>query len=405
MKNNNTNNIIIIVLFLTYIFATGLITIKNNIYNFKNTYISITNKDKYKNSSLNEKYSILKNNYENIITSNILGKYDYIDIYGLTQKMMFKNVVEDVDNSKRVIKLSNGSLTFIYPKKNVNKWVNQISAVSEYSNKNDIYMLYVNAPWRIDNDTKLPFYIRDYVGETTDKFLTGIKNNKVKVLDLREKLEGNSSDWFFNTDHHWKIETAFNAYEIIMKELDKNIDINLESKYLTDFDKKEYDDMFIGTYGKRVGKYYGGVDNYTYILPSFKTNLEVINYIKPNKESSHLVGSFKNVLTYKEYLITDELDREMSTYYTYGEGTKAEIRIKNHNAYNDKKIIILKDSFADPVYPFISLNFKETRVLDIRNYPGINLYTYIDEFKPNAIIFIHTPTGLYNKALINFELK
>jgi len=117
------------------------------------------------------------------------------------------------------------------------------------------------------------------------------------------------------------------------------------------------------------------------------------------------MGEFEKVFTYPEYLDTQELDRVMSTYYTYSEGTKAEVRIKNLSGYNNKRLLVLKDSFADPVYPFLSLNFGETRVVDVRRFRAIRLYTYIEKFKPDVILFIHTPSSLYDDSLINFQLK
>jgi len=404
-KSNQTNNIVVITLFLTYIFITGIVTLNNNKTRFINTYNLTVEKEEFKKYDINEKYNNLKANLESVFSSNIVGKYKYIDIYGQIQNMMQKKVVEDVEDNKRVIKLSNDDLTFIYPDKDVTNWINKISAVSDYSKENNIYMLYANAPWKVAENAKLPFYLKDYVTNVKNNFITGIEKNKVNIINLEEKLEGNVNEWFFKTDHHWNIETAFNAYELIMKNIDKNVEINLQKKYLNDYSKRVYKDIFLGTYGKRVGKYYVGVDDFSYILPNFKTSLDVINNIDWDKESSHLIGEFEKVFTYPEYLENDELDRKMSTYYTYSEGTKAEVKISNLKAYNNKKILILKDSFADPIYPFISLNFKETRVIDVRRFRAIRLYSYIEKFEPDVILFIHTPSSLYDDSLINFQLK
>ena len=107
-------------------------------------------------------------------------------------------------------------------------------------------------------------------------------------------------------------------------------------------------------------------------------------------------------MTYPEFL-TYNLDRDMSTYYTYSKGTKSEIIVLNKNAYNDKKLLILKDSFADCVYPFLSINFEETRVLDIRRYKNIRLYRYIRKYKPDAILFLQNAQSLYDETLIQWK--
>ncbi len=405
MKNNKKSNIVLITLFITYLVVTGFLTIKCNINSFKKDLDSLFEKEDWDTLTFLEKINNTRDTMEATFSDKLLGKYDYIDIYGLFQNMMNKKVVEDVEDKKRVIKLSNGSLGFVYPDININDWVEKITAVSEYSKKNNIYMLYVDAPWRIGKNVSTPFYIKDNVGKVDKKFTNRLKENKVNVLKLKDKLKGNEKNWFFNTDHHWNIETAFESYKIIMKKINKNINLGLKEEYLNNYKTTTYKNIFLGTYGKRVGKYYAGIDDFKYILPEFETKLDVTNNRNWDLEESHLVGTFENVFTYSEYLDNTQLDREMSTYYTYSNGTKAEVKINNLNSYNNKKALILKDSFADPVYPFLALNFKETRVIDVRRFKAIRLYTYIEKFQPDVIIFIHTPTSLYDETLINFQLK
>ncbi len=405
MNEKNFNNIVIVTLFIVYISITCFFTIKNNIKIFKQETTRVQATEQYSEADVANKVVMLKNTYESIITSNLACKDDYIDIYGLFQKVLQKNIVEDAADGKRVIKLKNGNLAFIYPEADIEEWSQKIISVSEYTKKKDIYMLYADAPWRITDKSDLPFYLKDNVDKTDKKFVNELKEHDVNVLELKNVLEGKKDEWFFKTDHHWNIETAFNAYKAIMNNFKENVGLNVEEKYLNDYSKKVYDDIFLGTYGKRVGKYYGGVDDFAYILPKFNTKLDVINNRDWNKEESHLVGNFEKVFTYPKYLENTKLDRKMSTYYTYTEGIKAEIKINNLMADNEKKILILTDSFGEPVFPFISLNFKETRVIDVRRFKAIRLYTYIDKFNPDIILFIHTPTSLYDKSCVNFQLK
>lgn len=403
--SNRNNDIVVIVIFLVYIFSVGILSIKNNIKLFKETKESVQEQYAYSNANNLERMNLIKNSFENTFSNNLIGKYDYIDIYGLFQRILQKNVVEDVEDGKRVIRLKNGNLAFIYPEIYTDEFSEKIIAVSNYSKERGIYMLYTDAPWRIENKDDLPFYLKDNVNKTDQKFIKKLKENDVNVLELKKKLDGNKNEWFFHTDHHWNIDTAFNAYKLIMKSIEKNTNIEIEDKYLSDYTIKVYDDVFLGTYGKRVGKYYGGVDDFSYITPNFETELDVINNRDWNNEVSHLKGNFEKVFMYPEYIDNTKLERKMSTYYTYTEGIKAEVKIKNLKANNNKKVLILTDSFGEPVFPFVSLNFQETRVIDVRRYRAIRLYTYIEKYDPDVILFIHTPTSLYDKSCYNFQLK
>ena len=376
-------------------------TLKDNSYFIKKELSLIKNSE----NNSNEQFVECKELIENVMSDRIVGKYEYIDLYGLMQKVMFKRVVSDAEAGSSVVKLSNGNLTYVYPSISTQTWSNQVSLVSDYSKSNGIYFLYAQAPWRIDDNASLPFYIKDNLSDVNKKYLDELKTNDVNFIDLSNELPGTSNEWFFSTDHHWNINTAFDAYEIITRNIALNVDISFDERNVTDFTKNVYKNIFLGTYGKRVGMYYGGLDDYTYILPNFETGFTVTNFRNPGKITNRLISDFKSSFTYNEYIDVNEIDREMSTYYAYGEGTKAEIRSVNNIIESDKKILILKDSFADPVYPFIALNFKEMRVLDIRRYQNIKLKTYIDEFTPDVILFLHTPTSLYDETLVKFKME
>lgn len=402
MKENKTTNIVIVTLFIMYITITGIFTIKNNITKLDKTINETIESDKYLKSGRLEKFVQIRDKIENVLTSNIVLKYDYIDLYGLTQKLMLKKVVADAADGFEVVKLSNNNLTFIYPNMDLTKWFNTVKMVSDYANEKGIYYLYVAPPWRIDKNTKLPFYLEDHLQDVHSRFMDGLNEKNINVINLEKKLSGNSDDWFFKTDHHWNIETAFEAYKIVITKLNDELNLGLTDKYLNDYSKKVYKDIFLGSYGKRTGKYFGGVDDFAYITPNFDTMLDV-SYNDWDVEVRHLVGSFEKTLLFQQYVETDELDREKSTYYTYTDGGRALVKIKNYNSYNDKKILVLKDSFGEPVFPFFALNFKETRVIDIRCWRNVNLKKYIDDYEPDAILFIYNPSSLYDEKFVNFK--
>ena len=401
MSKQNKNNIIITILFLVYIFATMIFTIKYNFKDIKKTIKSIV-KTIY-TENIPKGITNFKNGVEQTFSNDVYLKNEYIDVYGMFQKVLNKNVVEDVGQGRNVVKLSDGGLTFVYPSMDETKWVNKISTISEYSKNHNIYMTFAMAPWRVGESSKLPFYIEDYTGDVSARFLEKIKKNGVNVIDFSKELDCKTEECFFKSDHHWNIGTAFKAYQNIAYKLNKDVGLNLTDKYLNDFSSKNVKKVFLGSYGKRTGKFYSKVDDFEYIYPNFATSLEVINS-NWDKEINHLVGKFDNTLIYKDYLKTNyDKERNSSVYYTYTNGGKALVRIINHKSPNNKKILILKDSFAEPVFSFLSLDFKETRAIDVRCWKNIKLKQYIDKYKPDVLLFLHTPSSLYDDGLINFK--
>ncbi len=394
--------IFLIISFVGYLSFVIFMSIGLYHEDFKSNLSELRSSEEYKSSSKIDKVVLIRNNFENTLNDKIFNKTFYIDIYGLFQKLLCKKIVSDYDSSRKVVKMKNGNLTFVYPNYDITNYSKKVVNLYNYASDNGIYMAYINIPWRVHDNSDLPFYVTDNVTNTNNKMLYKMKNANVNIIDLEKELSGDYNTWFFKTDHHWKIETGFEAYQIITKDLDNHLGLDVPDNYLTDYNKKVYKNIFLGTYGKRVGKYYGGLDDFAYITPNFDTKFEVTNYRNVGEVESCKKGDFVETMTYPEFL-TYNLDRDMSTYYTYSKGTKSEIIVLNKNAYNDKKLLILKDSFADCVYPFLSINFEETRVLDIRRYKNIRLYRYIRKYKPDAILFLQNAQSLYDETLIQWK--
>ena len=55
------------------------------------------------------------------------------------------------------------------------------------------------------------------------------------------------------------------------------------------------------------------------------------------------------------------------------------MRITNEDAVNDKKLLLLKDSFARPVASFLSLGIRQIEAIDLRIEPKISVKEYLKE--------------------------
>jgi hypothetical protein len=76
-------------------------------------------------------------------------------------------------------------------------------------------------------------------------------------------------------------------------------------------------------------------------------------------------------------------------YSIYSNGNNAVQIIRNNNAVNDKKILVVRKSFACVVTPFLALSAKESRTIDLRPINRVpNLYDYIDEYNPDLVLIL-----------------
>lgn len=389
--------IITLCLFLAIIFTMAIMSVLN-----------LTNK--YKSSGTPE-FTIT--GFENDFKTNLFLRQEIIEGQGLTQKWIGNNAVEDPETGK-IIRNKWGQLTSLPGDKDFSGYAENLSKITDACKAEGITQIYVQAPFKI-----LPSYAKEQLpaGFTTkansnaDMFISQMKNMNVDVYDLRAVLENNTeiplNELFYKTDHHWTVPTAFYAAGEFAKYLSENFNYcsDKEIELLTDksnFDFATMDNCYLGSWGRRTGVLYAGVEDFTYITPAFDTDYSIKRVagdaVYENRGSFYdMVMSPKRVEKDKFGPSEEELaagfgDNGIYTdlYSVYMDGFVAEMQMVNHNSQNDKKILIFQDSFGFPFSPFMSLTAKETRVIDLRNWHG-DIASYISEYEPHFVITLYNP--------------
>ena len=296
---NETNKLktnvekIVAIIFIAMIFSAFIFTIIESNTEIKTEIKNILD-DKEKTGY--EKISELSGRSETILNDNIHMKSTYVNIYGLIQRIMNKNYVQDSnDRTRDIVKLQNNMLTFIQKKENMEIKAENISNLNQILEEANIPFIYIQAPYKIKDENDLPIGVIDYANENADSLLANLEKFKVNTVDLREYLSNMSTEEkYFITDHHWKIETAFKASNYISEILNENYDFKIDDffKDINNY-KKVKQEKYLGSIGKRIGKYYAGIDNFEYILPNYETKMKI------NKNNLDTALA-KNCMTLKE---------------------------------------------------------------------------------------------------------
>ena len=332
----------------------------------------------------------------NGINESVLGKYSLIEINGGIQKLLNKKVVNDVDPSMAVIKMNNDQLTFVYPKFDSTNYANNIIKLNEFLNEKDVPFLYVQAPFKVSKyDNQLPSGIEDYSNENADEFLDIIGQAGVDYLDLREEEVKDNLDHyslFFRTDHHWKPETGLWASSKIAEKIEEKYKFEYDKKCfdIDNYNKVEYNDIFLGSKGKRVGKIYSGkLDGINLLYPKFDTNMAFI------AESAGIErkGNFYDTIFERQYVEDKKLSKDYFNNDPYCLYTGVDRRIEtiiNYNSLNNKKILVVKDSFGRVSIPFLSLAYHEVESLDLRKFTDETLKEYLEKNNFDLVIVQYT---------------
>lgn len=409
MKKRINIHSVIAAFFVCFIFVILVGTV-TNIYISRDVYIKVYSGYLNETSGVVEKtkavvltaYSTLKN-----IDTRVYRRNEFINVYGLTQKLTGNRYVYDPEVSKNdVVKLDNGVLSFVIQKTDDLKTkAEKILTLNNHLHSKGIDLLYVQLPFKINKlDKELPTGVYDFSNENADTMVSELKNKNISAFDLREEIVKDGLDHyslFFRTDHHWKPETGLWAAGKISEKLNTDFCFNIDLKLLEikNFSSKLYKDYFLGSQGKRVGKYYAGTDDFTLLLPTYKTGMNCA-YNRISGEWLLKKGSFKDSWIFSENL--EKIDYfDINAYASYSGGDYS-LTISKNNLISGKKILILRDSYTDALAPFLSLAAcNELRTIDPRYFTG-SITDYIDEFNPDIVLMLYYPTCLTISEFFEF---
>lgn len=321
-------------------------------------------------------------------TGKYLIGYDKIVEYSkMYEDIIFWNLAP-FSEYNAVMMMPGGQFTTYTESRDTYQDAKSVISLDEFCREKGIDFFYINAPKKVcRTENKTVSGILDFSNENTDRFLDALGKSGVKYYDLRKILhdEGmNHNDAFFATDNHWKIETGLWAAKHIMSFLKEDfgwhvVPGTLESK---NFNFKIYRKNFLGAYGKKVTIVRAEPDDFTLITPK---NMTRIKLIVPDR-GTDTEGDFSIMLN-KDLL-------EPVDYYgknTYGayDMHSPVIRIENRNIHNGKKFLIVRDSFAGCVLPFLVLGIEYIDAIDLRKFTG-SIRSYIETEKPDAVAVMYT---------------
>lgn len=336
----------------------------------------------------------------------VYQKNRWVNLYGLTQKILGKREIPDASPEYEVLRLNNGYLTFRYDVCDVKENAESTIAFQKFLEQEGIPFLYVQAPYKIsETDPQLPAGITEGSNQNADRFLELLEEGGVPYLDLRREIQKQGLDhygMFYRTDHHWTTEAAFwgftEIYEAVCERLGLEADDRITD--LENYRTEVYEGNFLGSQGRRTGIPYSGLDDMTVIRPDFSTSFQVLMPNSKRKSRKERSGSFEEVLLYRNYMEEPDIYQRSSD-MVYGDNYSLQIIRNLDEEAADRKIFFLKDSFGRPSAAFLSLGFSEIHSIDLRKFDG--LYEYIQQEKPDMVVVMYNPSRLRERSSYEFQ--
>ena len=329
---------------------------------------------------------------------------DFIDVNGLAHAMMGQRWM----NGR--VKLDDGRLIQVFGEKDLSHWhAESIASLSEVLQERGISFLYVQAPVGIDpTDRGVPPGIHDFSNQNMDSLLKALRGAQTPVLDLREKIKDDGLelyDLFFKTDCHWTPDTGLWAFGKISQELKVRYGMAVEERIADpeQYEREVFKGIFLGSDGKRTGKFFAGMDEMTLLKPKYETELSQFVQQEGTEESGiERSGTFEEVVFRRKNLEKKNLKR--NPYYAYLGDIYGRGIYRNALAKRPEKILFISDSFGLVVIPYFALAFQEVHTIEPRRYVGGTIIDYIDQEKPDCVVMMFFPGTFFDENIFSFGL-
>lgn len=163
--------------------------------------------------------------------------------------------------------------------------------------------------------------------------------NNINLLDT---MNENKDEYiYYRTDHHWSAYGAYLAYKEFMQSIGET-PIKLNQDDLISVDN------FYGTYFSKA--------------KPFNVEPDIFTYLELSGITMNISGEeYNSIYDYSQLELRDK-------YSLFLRGNNALTVIKNSNLKNGKKIAVIKDSYANSFVPYLTQNYEEIHVIDLRSF-------------------------------------
>ena len=360
------------VIFLILVFGLGILSFAG----LTNYYI---NDEIVNNEWTNE----LGNKFETDISSTFFQKFSFVNLNGAVRKLLGQREMNGV------VKLDNGYLTEVLercPDESIGNYVNRTREFDTYLKNRGTALLYVSPPSTVSKaDPGLPIGVEDHSNDNIDRLVMGLKEAGIDTFDLREMMSVDGIDHYsmmYKTDHHWTTEAGFYAYRYLENYIAEKTGCEIDPRVvdLSNYTVTKYNRWHLGSRGQRTGVYYAGIDDFTLIDPDFDVTVE---------DPYGVTGTIHDY-----FFITDFLEeRDLTSRYTYDSvlgGPNYLGHYKNLDSRNDVKIMMITDSFAKAVNPYLIMQFSEVNTFYNGSVSNITP-ELIESYDPDVVIMLYYP--------------
>lgn len=193
--------------------------------------------------------------------------------------------------------------------------------------------------------------------------------DSVEWIDVSTELNKHKTEKiYYKTDHHWTTLGAFYAFQAAAPSL--GIEGDLSGKYVS----YVVSDSFNGMLASKSGVNLGEKEQIDIYVPTEEDTDLIVDYVDEGKRSTSLYDSSK----LKE--------KDQYTVFLGGNSSLLDIRTVSTST---KRLLLVKDSFANSFIPFLTPYYREIVVVDPRYYSG-TINDLMDSYRISEVLFLYS---------------
>lgn len=214
-------------------------------------------------------------------------------------------------------------------------------------------------------EEKLPYGVKSTQKNTIDMVEDRLGSN-ITAVDVYDTFKDNASQQlYFKTDHHWTARGAYLAF------------LEYAKAAGLDTDSVEYDFMcvsgdFQGTQASNCGVY-SSSDIVNICVPENSRGSYIVNYIEKTEKTATLFDESKL--------------KEKDKYLVFMGGNYPQVDVTT-NAGTGRRLLVVKDSYANCMIPMLTPYYDSIIVVDPRYYYD-NIYDLIQSNGINEVMFLY----------------
>ncbi|MGF9977428.1 DHHW family protein [Viridibacillus arvi] len=261
-------------------------------------------------------------------------------------------------------------------------------SINEFADKHSkVNMTFLLAPTSIGlYPERLPWLAPSYPQKKVHQFIFDQMQKNLTLIDGFDVFSAHTSEpIYYRTDHHW---TTYGAYLAYKAYADRQGWHALQQK---DFEITTVSNSFLGSFHTK-GQFSG-------VAPD---TIQAYTPCKPSPTEMYISDTDKTVTSMYD---TSFLDKKDQYSYFLG-GVHALIKLSTRlelSKVEQEKLLVIKDSYAHSVIPFLTSHVPEIYVIDIRYYNG-NISEYMSKNEIEDVLFLfNTTTFIENNGLLKLN--